>query len=94
MLSSEVELLLRARDALSVIAPHRPPKTRLHRSLEHLAAAFARPVDAPEGGPFARREERRDVMTFRQVMEDVWIASFHVAASARLQALRALPKVT
>ena len=85
----EVELLLRAREALSANAPQRPLRTGFHRSLEQLTALFARHVDAQETTLFPRCVERLDAMTFQKIMEDVSIASFRLAASARLRALRA-----
>jgi len=81
-------LLLHAREALSAIAPQRAIETGFNRSLEQLTAVFARHVDAQET-TLSRCVKRPDPMTFQKIMEDVSIASFRLAASARLRVLRA-----
>jgi hypothetical protein len=87
-----VELLLHAREALSAIAPHQLPTTGFPRSLERLTVVFARRVDTQETALLPRCGKPLDASTFRKITENASIAWFHLAARARLQALRAVPK--
>ena len=92
VVASKVELLLCAREALSAIAPRPTGGVEFRRSLHELTAVFARHVDVQEATLLPTDAERVHVATFDRIMEDVSIASFHVAASARLKALRAGPR--
>ena len=58
-------------------------------AMADLTTVFARHVDAQEKTLFPSCAEQLDPRTFEKILEDVSIASFHLAASARLKALRA-----
>lgn len=84
----EVEQLLHARQLLVTLADGPGDPQALRRCLADLEALFCRHVDAQEKVLFPTCVERLDDSTFRQILEDVAVLSFRLAASSRMRALR------